>query len=318
VSGDEPTVVSFDRVEDAVDAAIRATRPPLALPPGLYTDVSFDDYHRDPAAGISLSSTVAKEILRSPRHAWRKHPKLGAKPEKMPTRAMTAGTILHLMVLGKGPIVRVIDAADFRTKKAREDKAAALAAGHAPVLAEDHDAILQTATELSRRLLDRGIDLSRMQTEITLIWEEEGVLCRLRADAWDPETATVYDLKFLASAEPEEDMPRYMMNQGIDIQGSHYVAGFEHHAPDFAGRVGFKLVVVEKETDEILVASRAGTMRQLGDYKRGVALARWKECLAANKWPGYNGDKEASIAAPDWAMRALEEGLVGGSKDVPF
>jgi hypothetical protein len=289
-------------------------RPALNLPPGLHLDVADVDYHADPSAGISLSSSVACEMLRSARHAWRMHPKLGGKAAPAPTKAMDGGSLLHMMLLGRGPKLRLVEAKDWRTKAAKAEQEAGRAAGELPVLAHKFEAMTTTVVEIHTELRRRGIDLTRGAPEATLIWEEDGVLCRARADLWAEEIATIYDVKFLSDASPEA-VARHMMNFGVDVQAAHYTAGFETAFPALAGRVAFKLVVIEQETGEILIAHSAGSMKQLGEWKRGVALERWKRCLAEDRWLGYNDDQEAAIEAPEYATREI---LEGGSKGVSF
>jgi hypothetical protein len=302
--------------QDATDdeAATAPERPPLNLPPGLHLDVPEADYHLDCSEGVSLSASIANEIAtRSPRHGWRLHPRLGAQ-RKAGTAAMRAGSLVHMLALGSGPKVRLVEADNWKKKKPQEEKAAALAAGELPVLAREFEAATGIVVALHTELKRRGIDLAPMTKEVTAIWREGDVLCRGRADAWDEASATLYDLKFLSDAEPKA-VGRHMMDYGCDVQEAAYRSGFERLFPDLAGRIAFKLIVVEQKTGELLIVKPGGGMRALGEFKWGYAVRRFGECLAAGVWPGYNEGEEAIVDAPEWATRDL---LKGGSQGLTF
>lgn len=301
------------------DGAPPAEEPRLELPAGfLYEGISHEQYHRDPATAISLSSSVAHEIAtRSPKHGWRMHPRLGGLQQKQ-TATMGAGTLMHKLLLGSGPMVRVIAADNFRTKKAKDEKAAALAAGQVPMLGKHYDAMLGTVIGIHTELRRRGIDLPSMRREVTGIWEEGGATCRLRADAWDEENATIYDVKHLSDGE-REAFGRHLYNFGLDVQEAHYRSGFGVLFPELDGRVKFKWIIIEQETGEIAIYRPDGGTRQLGEIRRDYALRRWAECLESGVWPGFNEDEEVEVSAPEFKVRQAAEGqLVGGSKGLTF
>jgi len=319
--------VSDDDIEASAEARLQAVlaeqddaappapaRPPLNLPPGLHLDVLEADYHLDCSEGISLSSSIANEIAtRSPRHGWRLHPRLGAQ-RKPPTAAMDGGALIHMLALGSGPKVRLVAEKDWKKKSAQKEQADARAAGELAVLEPKFTAAMATVVELHRELARRGIDLAPMTKEVTAIWKEGDVLCRGRADAWDESTATLYDLKFLHDAEPKA-VGRHMMDYGCDVQEAAYRSGFSTLFPELAGRIHFKLIIVEQKTGELLIVKPGGGMRALGEFKWGYAIRRFGECLAAGSWPGYAEDEETIVDAPEWATRDL---LKGGSQGVTF
>ena len=94
-----------------------------------------DVYHADPVPGGSLSVSGAKKLLppSCPAifHYEREHP-------KPPTEAMELGTVAHKMVLGSGPEIVIVDAANWMTKAAKEQRDAARLAGKVPLLREDY------------------------------------------------------------------------------------------------------------------------------------------------------------------------------------
>lgn len=290
--------------------------PPLVLPVGLHLDVPHASYHADCTEGISLSASIASEIAtRSPRHGWRLHPKLGGKTERA-TRTMNSGTLLHGLMLGSGPKVRLVNADNWKKKAAQEEKKEAEAAGELPILMREFEKTSNLVAESHLILRERfGIDLVPMQHEVTGIWREpDGTLCRLRADAWDEADAHVYDVKFLTDAEPKA-FTRHVMNFGCHVQDAAYRSGFGALFPTLEGRVRFTFIAIEQSTGEPLVAELDGGMCQLGRSMWDCARGRWAECLKSEKWPGYADDQRARISAPEWATRDL---LRGGSVSPPF
>jgi len=80
--------------------------------PGIY-DIPETDYHADPIAEPSLSSSIAKILLaRSPRHAWANHPRLNPNQEPETRREFDFGSAAHAMLLeGSMSNFSVVDAA---------------------------------------------------------------------------------------------------------------------------------------------------------------------------------------------------------------
>ncbi len=74
-------------------------------------------YHADPCDRPSLSHSIAHTLVsESPRHAWIEHPRLGGNRERVSTRAMDDGAILHRLLLGEGAGFEMVMADDWRTK----------------------------------------------------------------------------------------------------------------------------------------------------------------------------------------------------------
>ena len=82
--------------------------------PGRY-EMPEADYHADPVAGGSLSSSVARHILaRTPAEVAyeRDHP--------VHKDAYDLGTVVHKALLGIGPEIVEVDADSWQTKAARQ------------------------------------------------------------------------------------------------------------------------------------------------------------------------------------------------------
>ncbi len=226
-----PEHVSED-VQDAEFEDIPAPQlPPMRLGLGLHPGVSEAQYHADPCESPSLSASLAHTIVtRSAAHAYDEHPRLGGSRSKAPTKAMTFGTLVHLLVLGGQAEIVEVAADDWKKKAPQEERKAAYKRGAIPVLSRE--------LERAFRLVDKiaqAYPLCPGQREVTAVWREpvresflhsgeerpESVLCRCRIDhldlAEDGTSAVVTDLKIWNSAEPS-DLERSLVDNGADIQ----------------------------------------------------------------------------------------------------
>lgn len=274
----------------------------ICLAPGLHADVPHEVYHADPCPVPSLSSSIAKRLIAdSPMHAWHAHPRLGNGEREDSTTAQDSGTLIDRLIFDSGPIIVEVKADNFRTKLAQEQRDAALAAGHIPVLTHVLAEALKTAVKVIDRLAERGVRF-KGQSQVTAIWQEGETWRRGRFDHWVEETATIYDLKWVKSANPEA-VARHMITYGVDIQAAAYIKAVETLRPDLAGRVKFQPLFIENgPVMAMCIRPIAGTMRELGQRKWKRAGELWDRCLATGTWPDY-GD-EGQIEAPEWALTA--------------
>ena len=75
--------------------------------PGLYP-MDAEVYHADPVAVPSLSSGIAKLLIRqTPMHAHAAHPRFGAS-DFTPTSVMDDGSAVHAMFAGQSDMIEVI------------------------------------------------------------------------------------------------------------------------------------------------------------------------------------------------------------------
>lgn len=286
----------------------------MTLLAGLHRNVSEDDYHSDPGERPSLSSSIANTIIEeSPAHAWLEHPKLGGKANK-PTRSMDRGTMLHALLLG-GREPHLIDARDYKTKAAQKERDEAHDAGETPMLVGEWANLQETASLLRAKLATRGVTLAG-DSEVTVIWERDGVLCRGRIDHLITDgAAVIQDLKFCASSHPKQVDSR-MCDYGYAIQLAAYREAVETILPQFTGRVTTQCVFCEVTPPHcITIAEPDGTMRSLGDMRWNRARRIWKQCLRTNRWPEYVEGIYRSTAKP-WTLEA--EMALQYSEEIPI
>lgn len=270
--------------------------------PGFYDGIPHADYLAD-AQGPRLSASLAHLMLsKSPRHAWAAHPLLGGTLVEEPSEEQRRGTLLHKLLLGVGQEIRVVDAADWRTKAAREEREAAEEAGEQAVLLPAWERANDTAAGIRGSLLEVELDLQSVDffTEQVAVWEEGDIDCRGRMDLRArSHQGMIADLKIVRSANPAT-FGRAMLAFGLDVQHAAYTSAVEHLIPELAGRVRMEFLLCEPFPPYAVCRVRpAGSMRSLGASKWARAVKWWSECLASGKWPGYG---VAEVEVPPWAL----------------
>jgi PDDEXK-like domain of unknown function (DUF3799) len=269
-------------------------------------DYSPGEYHRDPLETPSLSQSIAHTLIsKTPLHAWSEHPRLGNQ-RREPTKAMNAGQIIHRHLLGKGGEFEVIQADNYRTKLAQEQRDEALASHRIPVLQREHEEYVGMLETIQANVQACGIHLTG-ESEVQIAWEEAGslgpVLCRGMLDHVLVDQGIIYDVKKCESAHPRA-ISRSMMSYGYPIQHAAYCSALAKLRPDLEGRIDFVFVFIEIEPPYAVFAGRPnGMLRELGDMQWGRAVRLWEHCLATNTWNGYGPDIGV-IEAPAWAMSA--------------
>lgn len=285
------------------------------MKPGLYADVSEEDYFADQLGSEpSLSSSIAHTLVsRSPLHAWAQHPRFGARGKK-PTKEMDLGSVAHTLLLGRGKRFVVIkapegeeDYQDFKKKAAREARDAARAAGKIPLLQKHLDEAIDLANAIPPRLAEFGIQLDGM-SEMTAIWHERAddgniVNCRGMLDHFVADSGNIYDLKIVRSAHPKA-CQSHLVGFGGDIQSHAYTRAVESAHPELEGRVNFTFLFCEAEYPHAVTpVFRNGTMRELGELRWRRAVNSWSRCIKSSRWPAYV-EAPIGVDAPPWAFGA--------------
>lgn len=266
--------------------------------------MTADEYHADPCDTPSLSSSIAGILVsRSPRHAYLAHPRLGGVRRES-TKSMDRGTLIHALVLGKGAEIVAVDAADWRTKAAQEQRDAIRAAHKVPVLVGDYNEALTAAASIEAQLGDRGIWLTG-QSEVVAKWIEradDGTPVRCRAMIDHLMLPAIFDLKTCRSAHPAA-IQRHVIGYGYHIQAHAYQRAVAAVDPTLTGRTDFVFLFVELDPAVTVQPARLdGSMRVLGERQWRRAVNTWAACLTSGRWPAYSDDT-LTIEAPPWALQ---------------
>jgi hypothetical protein len=276
-------------------------------------DLPHDQYLQHPA----LSFSGAKVLIRPGGPARFAYEREHGRP---PKDEFDVGHAAHNAVLGVGPELVVVDAADWRTKAAKEARELARAAGKVPVLPATAAKVADMARALRQHpVASRLLHVKTGEPEVSLFWHdaEHGVDRRGRVDflrAADKSGRLILvDYKTTTDASPAA-LERAVINFGYHQQAPWYrdlVIGlglaksapflfvFQEVAPPYL------VHVVELEPD----------LLAMGDDRNRQALRLFADCTERGVWPGYNDGGISHVSAPVWALRQHEAEQDEGGDD---
>lgn len=277
--------------------------------PGVY-DLSVDEYHGDPVPGGSLSQSGAKHLLPPSCPALFRYAVDHPQP---PNRAFDFGHAAHRLVLGAGPELVAVDAADWRTKAAREQRDAAYAEGLTPLLTSEYETVLEMAAALRAHPVASALFAPGSgRPEQALFWRDgihESVMCRALLD-WLPNAQPgrriiLPDYKTTRCADPKQ-LQRAIEDYGYHQQAAWYLDG--GRALGLAADAAFVFVCQEKTPPYLVtVAEPDTTALRIGQMLNRRALDVYAECVASGEWPGYSNRVELVSLPPYVENRFLED-----------
>ncbi|RPI55419.1 MAG: hypothetical protein EHM49_01955 [Deltaproteobacteria bacterium] len=279
------------------------------ITPGVY-HISNKDYHADPCVTPSLSRSIIKDLLyRSPAHVQFGHPRLNPLyQEEEGEQKFDLGTAAHDLLLGGMEAFCIIEADDWRTKAAREERDRAREAGKTPLLVKQYNETVAMVQEGRRQILAcPELKISDLEkdgdAELSYFWQEEETWLRVRPDWITKDRKLIIDYKTTGQSANPGDLIRHVISMGYDIQNSLYVRGvdaIEHSNPKF--------VFVFQETEQPYLCSFIGLPNdflEMGKQKVEYGLFLWRECLSSGKWPAYP-NQVCWLDLPAWALLAWE------------
>lgn len=250
-----------------------------------------DGYHTSP--GISWSQL--QPMMQSPLHYLH-----ALHVERTETPAMRLGTAAHVAVLEPDTWDDCYVVAGPMDRRTKEGKAAWAALQDDPrvVLTEAEAATAQAMAEAVRAHPVAAGLLSSGAPEVVLRWQEEGRLCRGRAD-WLGDQHVI-DLK-----TGRQDEPRWY-GRTVAQRGIHgQLAGYRRGAAEAQGcpREWLEVYVVHVDSSpphDVQVWRMGADVLEAGEALRGRLLRRLAECEASGVWPGaMPGVRD--IELPEWA-----------------
>lgn len=300
--------VDFDAEHDERECPVCAGSAQVARPNGLHLDMSETEYHNDPRETPSLSSTIARKLVReSPAHAYLAHPRLGGQ-KFVPSTDMDRGTLLHKLLLGAGRELVIIECEAWTKKADKELRDIHREAGKLVVHRKLYDQAIVIARELKPRLAAKGVRLEG-HSEVTLLWDEtadngKSVPCRARLDHIDG--ADIWDLKITGDANPDTLTHGHITSMGYEIQTECYRSGASAVLPHLRGRLNYTLVFCEFEPPySVTLVRSSGSMRELGARRWRRAVNTWERCCRLNEWDDYTGRSEiVFVEAKPWELDA--------------
>ena len=291
--------------------------------PGIYATLSPAEYHADPAPVPSLSASVAIALVtQTPFHAWMKHPRLCAEwreelklDQQETSSAKALGSVAHELLLGRGHGIHVIQAANYRTKAAQEERDKALDGGAVPCLEHELEQAEEVVDCIRQGLkaipgAERAFDTTAdpIGAEVAALWREPSidVWGRILVDWWHT-PGEVWDLKTTTAGLSDEALRRKIANDHLDLRCAWYERGVARLFPEFAGRIRVNLVFVEQKPPyEVRVVRLGPATLAVGHKKVAHALGLWAHCLRTGQWPGYPREI-ARLDLPAFAERSWLE-----------
>ena len=290
---------------------------------GEFPGLPMAEYLGMPAVSASLVKTILDQCPRAAWHAsW-----LNPHQDRQSTAAMDTGTIVHQILLeGHMDGIVVIDPRDhpaektgaipggWTNKSIKAARDAARDAGKIPVLLDDMvqiDAMVVSAKEFIAGLqptepaIWAAFQPDGGDSELSMVWDDDGTLCRMRPDRISKDRRVIIDVKTSAmSVEPDSFGRRQMINMGYYISAAFYRRGIEE-----LHNISPAYVFLAIETAPPYLCSLVGIDPagfELGGAKVEVGLHLWKACAAVDKWPGYP-NRVCYPELPPWEQARWEE-----------
>lgn len=268
------------------------------MKPGIYQDLSNDDYHAAPGISKSGLDLISKcPALYKARYLD------GIKTE--PTPAMILGSATHTITLEPEKFneeFAVAPEINRRTKAGKAEWAQFQAdnAGREIIKADDYETISRMADAVRNH--GRAADiLSYGQAESSLFYEDNitGELLKVRPDYLIEDL--VVDLKTTQDASPE-GFAKSCFNFRYHVQAAYYLA--VARAVTGVHLTNFVFIAVEKkEPYQVAVYYLDNGALELGAEQYRSDLMRYSDCRKAGEWPGYNNNKITELSLPGWAYR---------------
>jgi len=275
--------------------------------PGIYPDISADDYNADPCPEPSLSRSVLVTLMeRSPRHAWLQHPRLNPSHEPVNKTAFDLGQAAHALLLQGEDVVTVIEAENYKTKAAQEARDAARAAGKVPLL-PDQAAEVKAMVNSARAQLQRhpdGRDAFTGTPEVTLACQdaEFGFWCRIRCDDFTAGRMVLFDYKTTTDASPDA-WARRAFDHSLHVQEAFYARIIRQLTGTYPK---FRFVVQEvKPPYALIVYEFDPQARAIAEARVYEGMRRWHWCLNNDRWGGYVA-RVHTIETPPWISNRHE------------
>ena len=260
------------------------------LPAGIHRDVPFSDYLADPCERPSLSASIAWALIsESPLHAWHQHPRLGGSGSDN-SNVANKGTAAHDLLLGGEGKLAILEFENFRSRAAQDQRDEAIAAGKTPVLVADMEAVIEQV-EAARAFIAESEHPEAMSAgygEATGVWEEDGILCRIRPDWFNPDAPNpfIHYKTSAGSVRPGDFERRSWREKGYAFTMRFYARGARA-----LGLSDDSLVLAQEQHAPYACAwyGLDPANKAFEDMRVERAVSLWRECVLSGRWPGYGG-----------------------------
>lgn len=291
------------------------------LKPGIHLNIAAAEYFSDPAPAPSLTQSIAGVLLnRSPRHAALAHPRLNPAYEPYEDTKFNIGNAAHKLLIGRGKELCIVEADDWRTKAAKEERDIAHAKGQVALLAHQHRTA-QAMADAFREQIHAIPDCSGAfdpaaggSGEVVAIAEYNGIYLRTMID-WMRDTTHLDDLKTTGMSASPDRLPYAMADGEWDLQAAMQERILDVLDPENRGRRHHYFYLQENDDPyEVTVCELPESVMTIGRAKLDRAIAIWSDCTQQNRWPGYARIVHAPAYPPYLEARVVEK-LMGGEDE---
>jgi len=277
--------------------------------PGIYPDVSFDEYYGWEAANATLLKAIDK---RTPLHA-----RTSQLEPRAPTPAMQLGDAIHACILEpdrfEGEYAKGLEV-DKRSKANKEAWAAHQEENAGKTLLSVKD--FERCEQMRARAVGGHADVAHLlgaegATEVCMVWVDKrtNLACKARVDKF----TTYGDWPVLVDLKSCQDASGWKFSRdchtfGYALQAAHYLDGAHTLSPRDRQ---FLFIAIEKDAPWAAQIHELGQdSLRTGELARRRALRRWATCLETGEFPGYPPGVSA-IELPEFAID-LDESLTEG------
>lgn len=277
--------------------------------PGNYK-MPFDVYLRDPAIVPSLSRSTIKDLLfSSPAHAWHNNPRLNPEYQEKENGKFDIGTSAHALLFEGSSSIAIIDAEDWRTKLAKEEREKAYTEGKTPLLAHQFIEVSNMVEVAKKKICEcKELAVKDLSTdgeaELTYVWQEGDTWLRIRPDWISEDKKLCIDYKTVGGSANPETISKHIVSMGYALQASLY-----HRGIKAIEGIEPKFIFIFQETEEPYLCSFVGLspeFMEMGRQQVEYGIFLWTQCMASGKWPAYP-QRVCWVDAPPWALAQWEQ-----------
>jgi exodeoxyribonuclease VIII len=263
------------------------------MKPGIYEDISFEDYRKIEAVNASYLA----DINISPSHAQQ------IKSRGYTTKTLEFGSAVHCAVLEPEKFNDEYVVFEGATRGGKVWDAFKEANAGKNIVKKNE---LYEITDLSGAIIKHPLAKELLErpglSEVTIIWEEPktGILCKSRLDRYS--TNLLIDLKTTRSIAPFS-FNRDFVTYKYPLKMAFYADAIKSlHSDDYD--LSVKIIAAQsKPTIDVGVYNVPDEVLNYGRSKYLEALEQHCYCVENNEWPGLMPYEEGVIKLPDWVHK---------------
>jgi len=269
--------------------------------PGIYPGIANEAYHAAPG----LSRSRLKVLLTGTPLDFH------AAKYVEETPAMRLGTALELAVLEPdrfAALVRPVPKWDMRTTVGNHFRARWDAANPGAIAVPEED--YAQAVEAARILRSKkgpATALREGKAQLSLWWEQNGILCKSRPDFFDADRAISVDIKSTSRDLSDRQMVTILEDQFAAMQAAMVNCA----AAALTGKPITSYLLVVKLTPPLDMRLLLVGLDWLeyGEAQFLRALAIYRECEAAGVYPGWADRGVSEVEMPSW-LRSRAQAII--------